>query len=112
MIYSDVLPFADDLVFSRDKDEPFILSESHKAGSLLAKRAEQGTIEKTDTVTVRMSVDMIRFLNVAAARVRSTSRNEIINQLLKAGMQAAWEKMSDEEQESFLNDLVNLDLES
>lgn len=101
-----LLPFKDDLVFALDTDEPFILTEAQKAGGILAKRANQGTIDASKTITIRMSFDSFRFVETAAMRAESTSRNEIINQLLRAGMEAAWEKMSEDEQQDFLNDLV------
>lgn len=102
-----LLPFRDELVFVEDSDEPIILTEAIKAGSLLAKRSEQGTYEATKTITIRMGFDSFRFIEVAASRVKNTSRNEIINQLLRAGMQAAWEKMSEAEQQDFLTALKN-----
>lgn len=103
-----LLPFRDDLIFSSDEGaEPFILTEADKASGILAKRANQGTIEAAKTITIRMSSDSYRFVEVAAARAESTSRNEIINQLLRAGMQAAWERMNESERNDFLNDLVN-----
>ena len=42
-----LLPFQDELVFTSDTEEPFVLTEAAKAGGLLAKRAEQGTMEAT-----------------------------------------------------------------
>lgn len=102
-----LLPFQDELVFTSDTEEPFVLTEAAKAGGLLAKRAEQGTMEATKTITIRMGFDSFKFIEVAARRTEKTSRNELINQLLRAGMQAAWENMSENEQQDFLNDLKN-----
>lgn len=109
MVFSDLLPFRSEVVINRETGEPFVLTESQKAGGILAKRSNQGSFEKTQTLTIRINGQMMRFLNVAAARSAETSRNEIINQLLRAGMNAAWERMSEEEQKDFLHDLVNLE---
>lgn len=103
-----LLPFRDEVIYS-DTDEPFVLTEAGKAGGLLAKRAEQGTIEASKTITIRMSFDSYRFIQTAAARTSQTSRNELINQLLRAGMEAAWAKMSESEQQDFLNDLAKVE---
>lgn len=102
-----LLPFSDELFFLSDENaEPLVLSEADKASGILAKRANQTTLEATKTITIRMSPDLFRFIEVAAIRAENTSRNEIINQLLRAGMQASWVKMSEEERKDFLNDLV------
>ena len=87
------------------------LREAQLAGALLAKRGEQEQFGVDVAFSVRVDPLILHFLDVATSRVK-TSRNEIVNQIIKAGMEASWEVLSDAEREDFLAEYTSTEIKT
>lgn len=66
-------------------------------------KAKGGSFGVKSPVSVRMEPCSLHFVDIASSRA-GTSRNEMINLILEAGIQAILDKMTDSERESLLDE--------